>query len=155
MSLINEVKEYILPLLEQKEIDLYEIGFVQEQGMRILRVMITKRRGHVDLDVCSEVSELISAKLDEIDGSESEYYLEVCSAGAERELRTLEEAKQAAGQYVFLKLRNPYSGMNEVLGDLISVEDEKITVAYRVKTAKKNVTLQWDQIALIRLAVKV
>lgn len=154
MSLINELTEYATPLLAAQNIDLYDIGFINENGMRILRVMITKREGGIDLDTCSEVSEMISSKLDELDGNESEYYLEVCSAGAERKLRNREEIMNAVGSHIYVKLINPVAGIDDLTGDLSAVEEDEIVVSYRVKTAKKTIRIKLDQIALIRLAVK-
>ena len=154
MSLISELTEYVTPVLAKQNIDLYDIGFVNESGMRILRVMITKREGSIDLDTCSEVSEMISSKLDELDANESEYYLEVCSAGAERKLRSREEIINAIGSHIYVKLINPQAGIDELTGDLSAVEDDEVVVSYRVKTAKKTIRIKLDQISLIRLAVK-
>ena len=47
--------------------------------------------GSMDLDTCAEVSEKLSALLDAEEGFKEPYTLEVCSPGAEREIRDLKE----------------------------------------------------------------
>ena len=123
--------------------------------MQILQVSIMRKDGMMDIDGCVEMSQRISELLDEKDVIASEYYLEVCSPGAERELRTLEEIKHSVGEYVYIKLKDVAAGgIFEVNGTLLEVKDDQIMVAYMDKTRKKELTVGFDNVALIRLAVK-
>ena len=49
----------------------------------------------VDIDTCVEVTDLVSAKLDEIDPINQEYYLEISSPGLERPLKTFEAVQKS------------------------------------------------------------
>ena len=140
---------------QNHEANLYDLKFVNENGMKILRVMITKNTGSVDLDTCADVSEEISSVLDGMEINDSEYYLEVCSAGAERELRSDDEILAAVNDYVFIKLRVSVNKHDEYKGDLLSFDGNVLTVAYMDKAVKRKVEINKDDIAMIRLAVRI
>ena len=110
--------------------------------------------GHLDMDTCVAVSEAISQRLDEADIITHEYYLEVSSPGAEKPLKTLEKVQESVGEYVYIRFKNPTQGMDEVQGTILSVEGEMIELQYMVKNIKKRCTIQYQDIALIRLAVQ-
>lgn len=155
MNLNGALKDGIVVALQNHECKLYDLAFVNEGGMKILRVMITKENGGVDLDTCANVSEEISTLLDQYDEETSEYYLEVCSAGAERQLRSNEEIQDAVGKYVFMKLNKPFKKMDEIKGDLLSFENDTLEVSYMDKAVKRKAEINVNDISLIRLAVRI
>ena len=63
-----------------------------------------RKDGSMDIDTCAAMSEKISEKLDEVDMIASEYFLEVCSPGAERELKDETQIRDALDEYVYVKL---------------------------------------------------
>ena len=67
-----------------------------------------------------------------------EYFLEVCSPGAERELRSDEEIQHAVGEYVYVKLKNPKNGLDEVKGDLTAYENGIVYINYITKAARRK-----------------
>ncbi|WP_233511853.1 hypothetical protein [Absiella sp. AM54-8XD] len=101
------------------------------------------------------MSEKISECLDEADLISAEYFLEVCSPGAERELKDEAQIKAAIGEYVYVKLRNPKAGMDEVKGYLKSMEENEVLIEYMDKAVKRKVSIELDNISLIRLSVKI
>jgi ribosome maturation factor RimP len=115
---------------------------------------VDKPGSTVDLDVCTQCSDAISAMLDEKDWNDGEYMLEVCSPGAERELKTYEQIKNALNSYVYVKLKDPKQGIDQVFGDLIEVEPDHVVVAYKVKGRPKKAEIEMDNISLIMTAVK-
>lgn len=155
MPQIEKIKELVETILKQNDLYLYDISWLQEGKNTTLQIAIMRADGSMNLDDCVSMSEQISQKLDEEDIISSEYFLEVCSAGAERELRTFEEMKNAQNEYVFVKLNNVVSqGLYEIYGILSNVEEQQIEIEYKIKTATKKVKIDIDNIALIRLAVK-
>ena len=88
--------------------------------------------------------------LDEKDWYAKEYMLEVCSPGAERELRTDEEIQRAVGKYVFVKMKDPKQGLDQVIGDLIEATENDVTISYRDKTRTKKITIEKSNIQLIK-----
>ena len=155
MDKISQIRTMIQPVLEQNACSLYYLRWVQDGKMRVLQVSIMHADGSMDIDTCAIVSEGISALLDESDFISHEYFLEVCSPGAERELRTPQEIAAAVGEYVFVKLKDPKAGMDSVKGTMTAYDEDGIVVEYMAKAVKKKITIDPENIALIRLSVKI
>lgn len=155
MDQLTKIKELISPLLEKEGIVLYDVLWQQEGKSRILQIAIMRNDGSMDIDTCAEMSEKISELLDEKDMIASEYFLEVCSPGAERELRNKEQILDAVGKFVYVKLRNPKAGLDEVKGTLTAFEDEVVYIDYMAKAVKKKIQIEMDNISMIRLSVKI
>lgn len=148
------IKSIILPVLENIQIQLYELLWRQEGNTKILQVAVMREDGSMDIDTCAQVSELLSEVLDETDVIKHEYFLEVCSPGAERELRSEEDIAHAVGEYVYIKYCNPKAGKDELYGTLHAVNETSLHLTYMDKVVKKQIDIEKENIALIRLAVK-
>ena len=152
--MLEKVKDLIQPILLQNDVYLDDIEYVKEKNEWYLRIFIEKNNGHLDMDTCVIVSEAISTKLDEVDIIENEYYLEVSSPGAEKPLKTLDKVKEALGEYVYIKVKEPQNGFDEIYGTILNVEDKIIELQYMVKNIKKKCLISYDNVSFIRLAVK-
>ena len=152
--MLKKVTDLIQPILDNHDVYLDDIEYVNEKNEWYLRIFIEKNNGHLDMDTCVLVSEDISLKMDEADIISNEYYLEISSPGAEKPLKTLEKVKQSVGKYVYIQFANPTAGMDEVYGTILNVEDDVIELQYLVKNIKKKCKIQYENIAFIRLAVK-
>lgn len=150
---MDNLEKWLIPVLEENGCTLYELEWLTNQNPPLLRVSIDKEGG-VDLDTCAECSDAIGTLLDEKDWYGKEYMLEVCSPGAERELKTDEQIEKAVGSYVFVKFKDPKQGMDSVLGDLLEANAENITVSYRDKSRTKKLVVDKSNISLIMTAVK-
>ena len=155
MDQIQKLKELITPLVAEDGIELYDVAWHTEGSMRILQVSIMHKDGSMDIDTCAAQSEKISAMLDELDLISSEYFLEVCSPGAERELKSEDQIMDAIGEFVYVKLKNPKAGMDEIKGTLTAFENHTVYLDYMAKAVKKKAEIEMDNIALIRLSVKI
>lgn len=153
MSQISLLKEKIEAEISNQDVLLYDVKWVQEGKMRILQVSIMREDGTMDIDTCAEMSSLIGDMLDREDLISNEYYLEVCSPGAERELRNEEEVLKAVGEYIYIKFKNPKEGMDEIKGYLKEVSDDGYLVEYMDKAVKRKKVIAKDNVALIRLSV--
>ena len=155
MDQISALREWITAIVEQNGMLVYDISWQPMGNMKSLQVSIMKGDGTMDLDSCAMISEQLSAMLDEKDLIKHEYYLEVCSPGAERELRNFEKVKAAVGEYVYVKLKNVMAkGIYEVLGTLEKCEEGMLSMTYMDKASKRKIDIAYDNVALIRLAVK-
>ena len=141
---IAQLKPLILAKVEETGYILYGIEFVKEQKNDILRVYIDSEKDIV-VDDCQIVSQVLSAYLDEIDPIPTEYYLEVSSPGAERELRTDNDILKAKGKYIHLET---FEQMLE--GVLFEVYPESIIIQIK----GKNISVSKIDIQKIRLAIK-
>ena len=137
---------------EELELEFKEVIFVRESGMSILRVIVDKK-GKLTTDDCSDLSMLISDDLDKLDIEIENYYLEVTSPGIERKLE-FSELNEVLGSYVFVKLYRKIQGEKEFYGDLVSYEEDKVTLKINFSGRFKNVEFEKKDIALIRMAIK-
>jgi len=148
----EKLRELFQPVLDEFSVKLYELEYLEKE--RTLQVAIMKQDGTMDLDTCADVSEKLSEILDENDLFSEEYTLEVCSPGAEREIKDLAELDGMAGAYVYVKFREPVKKMNDVTGEIQSVNEGVITLQYRDKAAKRTMEFNKENIAMIRMAVR-
>jgi ribosome maturation factor RimP len=153
-KIISIVKEAILPLVESKDCYLDDIVFEKENNEWYLRIFVDKNEGSLDMDTCVEVTDLVSAKLDEIDPINQEYYLEISSPGLERPLKTFEAVQKSVGEYVYIELKDPKNGLSELYGTILSIEDGVLNMDYMVKNIHKKCAIEYANIKFIRMAVK-
>ncbi len=154
MDQIEKIVECVTPVLAEANVSLYEAKWERQGKNKVLQIAIMLSDGTMDLETCATVSEKISEVLDAADIIEFEYFLEICSPGAERKLRTHDEIVSSTGKHVFVRFKKAVKSMNEVTGDLEKVEGNELTIAYRDKAAVRRVTFNEENIDLIRLAVK-
>ncbi|MEG1475426.1 MAG: ribosome maturation factor RimP [Longicatena sp.] len=155
MDQITKIKELVVPILAKDNLQLYDVSWHNEGNSRILQIAIMHADGTMDIDTCVSVSEKISEILDEKEVIASEYFLEVCSPGAERELRNDVQIQDAIGEYIYVKLKNPKAGVDEIKGTLTAFENNIVYMDYYAKAVKKKAEIEKDNIGLIRLSVKI
>ena len=141
---VNTFKEALSKDIESVGYHLYSLTYKKKDN--ILEVLIDES---LDLDGISRLSELISGFMDKYDEDFDEYLLDVSCAGCERRIRNEDELRRAVGEYMHIKTRE-----FEEDGYLKSFENGKVTVEYMDKTRKKAVTVNYDDIKMIRYAVK-
>jgi ribosome maturation factor RimP len=151
-QVVKTTEELVLPILDDKNLELVDIEYVKEGKNWFLRIYIDKDGG-IDISECGEVSELLSEKLDEVDPIKEAYFLEVSSPGVERPIKTLEDFAKSIGKNVYVKLFEPIEGEKSYEGVLIDFKDDVATIEYKVKTRKKQVEIPFEKIAKARLAV--
>ena len=129
----STVSQMILPYLTQNGFELVDVEYIQEDNHWFLRVFVDKEDG-IDIDDCSSISEYVSAKLDEQDPIPTAYFLEVCSPGAERLLRTPADFTKSIGQYVCVTTTDDLlDGRGEIEGKLLAYSEDQITIEHQNK----------------------
>lgn len=123
--------------------------------MKILQCAIMFEDGTMDLDTCSLISSEISPILDESSLKDMVYYLEVCSPGAERELTSDSDIIRSISKEVRILFHHPVEKALEWTGTLISYKDDSGSIQVQIKSRKKILTFEKDNIAKIHLAVKI
>ena len=146
LKIVNQILD---SYLKEKNLILDNVELVKESGYLILRVSIDKENG-IDIDELASVNEYLSERIDKYDIDMPEYMLEVCSPGAEKLLKSISEVKANVGKYVHVEIINMiYEGVLE------SVNENKITLKINAKGRFKKVVLDYEDIKIIRLAVKI
>ena len=146
---LDVVKDILNPFIEEHNLKFISSELVKEDGNLILRVIIDSPNGSIDIDTLAQANEYLSDRIDEYDKDLPEYFLEVSSPGAERELKSKEDIINSIDKYVHIEIENMiYEGY------LIEVNDQDLVIRINMKGRFKNIKVDLSTIKLIRLAVK-
>ncbi|MCE3037223.1 ribosome maturation factor RimP [Helicobacter sp. faydin-H20] len=143
----QELENKIERMIESLGYVLYDIAFLKENDSHILRISITNKENKITLDMCQEVSEVLSPLLDVEILDEKSYFLEVSSPGVERVLKTSRHFLLSLNQKVQVRLDNK----EEFEAILKDYQDEKVVFeingdikSFDLKALKKVKTiLEW------------
>lgn len=131
----KKTEELVMPILQELNLELYDVEFVKEGEDYYLRVFIDKEGG-IDIDDCVEVSHRMSPLLDEKDFIEEAYVFEVSSPGLGRALKKDKHFEKALGQDVDIKTYKPINGAKEFCGTLEAFDKDSVTIAFDDGTEK-------------------
>lgn len=145
----TEQKVYALaaPLAESLGLVIWDVRFEKEGASWYLRVFIDKDEG-ISIDDCEAMSRPLSDLLDEADPIDQQYFLEVGSAGLERDLVRESHFAASIGAVVRMRLIRPdETGQKEYVGALESFDKEQVRLVLEDDTA---VTAPFANIAHIK-----
>ena len=145
---LTTLKELIASKLEEIGYELYSLSFANNT----LSIVVDKE-GQIDMQMIVEVTNLLNSYLDELNPFEKAYTLDISSLGAEKPLK-IERLGSYINSFVHVHLVNPIKGENIYEGDLVSVNEESITIVYRNKTRSISLDIAKSNISKIRLAIK-
>jgi ribosome maturation factor RimP len=139
------IREKVLKVFEKHQLKLYSITEEKLGPDKILTILIDND------ELTHEILEPIHYEvLDKInDDIPDGYFLELSTVGLERELRNLDEVIQYTPNYVFIE-SDSFIG-NATLDEVV---DSTLHVTTFVKGRKKKLSIPYDSIKFIRLAVK-
>ena len=154
-DIVKIVKPYIEQILKEQNLNLYDLEYVYEDKTWILRVSIEKQDGTMDFETAEVASDLISAKLDEIDPIDHYYILDVGSPGIERPIKTKQDYLNNLNNYISVYLKEKDDNNKDVYtGDLLEVNENNIIMSYKEKTRIKKVSIDFNQIEKAHIAIK-
>lgn len=142
---IKGLKNNLQKDIENLGFHLYDLKFNKNEN--ILSVIIDES---LDLNGIEDLSKKVSKIMDKYDESFNNYILDVCSAGLEKPIKTLEEVKKNIDEYVNIKLDK-----KSIEGVIKKVKDDIITIQYLDKNIKKTIDVNYKKIKKIRKAVKI
>ncbi len=131
------VFELAKPIADENGCDIWDVRFEKEGASWYLRVFID-REGGVNIDHCEAVSRPLSDILDEKDPISQGYFLEVGSAGIERELIRESHFAASLGKLVNIKLYKALDGVKEFTAILSEFDKEKLKLSCPVETGEEN-----------------
>ena len=149
MKIVDRVRSFAEPVVEQNGCQLWDVEYVREGGEWFLRLYIDKEGG-VDIDDCENVSRAVDPVLDEKDPIPESYRFEVCSAGLERQLKRPSDFERFMGEPILLKTYQPKNGTKEFPGVLAGYDNGAVTVDMN----GTPLTFEKTEIALVRLRVE-
>lgn len=118
-----ELEQKIEKVIQSFGFELYDISFLKENKNDIFRISIASNTKRVTLDVCQEISEVLSPLLDVYIRDDKPYFMEVSSPGIERILKTPRHFSLSLNQKVLVRLDNKEE-FEAILKDL---NDDKVT----------------------------
>ncbi len=127
-SVAAEVSELVRPIIESLGLELWDVRYLKEGAVRVLRIYIDSEAG-VTIEDCENVTRAVDAPLDELDPIEESYTLEVSSPGIERELVRDEHFGRFLGAPVMIRLIRPdASGQRDLKGTLTGYDKESVAI---------------------------
>jgi len=141
---LSKLKLELEVLINEIGYDLYDIKYTKKSKNSVLTVFIDKLEG-ITVNDCVLVTEKINPYIDELDPIKEEYFLEVSSAGAEKELRNPAAIKNALGKFVHVETDD-----QKIEGYIDSLNEDEIVLKIKNKVIKIN----YGEVNLIRLAIK-
>lgn len=146
------VKVSLRDVLKENDMYIWDIAYVKEGRDYFLRVYIDNNQSqkYVSIDDCQLVSEVLSTKLDEVDIIDRNYFLEISSAGMDRQLSKPEHFDRCMGKNVDIKLYKAQDGLKEFTAKLSGFDDEIIKVEMEDETER---LFKMKDIAAVRLTV--
>jgi ribosome maturation factor RimP len=127
-NVVSQVEEIVFPITEKFGFELVDIEYIKEGSQWYLRVYIDKDQG-ITIDDCSDVSQILSKKLDETDPIKEAYILEVSSPGLDRPLKTPRDFEKYRGELVEVSLYQGINGTKHFEGKLKGLEDGNIVIS--------------------------
>lgn len=142
MSELKEIlREKLLPLIKEEDLELVELEFTGKPPRSILRVFVDKIGG-VNIEECAHLSRKLSDYLDTEDLIERSYILEVSSPGLDRPLLSLVDFRRKTGENVKVYLKAALEMKTEVRGEIVGVREGEIIL----KVENEVVTIPWERI---------
>lgn len=126
--------------------ELVDAAFEKEGPGMYLRFYLDKQGG-ITLDDCEAFHRKVMPLVEEANYD----FLEVCSPGIDRPLKSLKDALKALGQPVEIKLYKPQDGSKEFAGTLVGADSQ----GYVVDVNGHEVTIPLKAVALAKRAIDV
>ena len=126
-EILSAVTSLAEPIAADLSLELWDVQFKKEGSSHFLRVMLDKEGG-VTIDDCEALSRRLSDVLDESDPIDIPYYLEVSSAGLDRELYRPSDFERFLGEKVEVRLYRPQDGEKVWIGVLKGYDNGAVTL---------------------------
>ena len=145
-ELENQILNILEPVANAQGLLIEKLEYSKKGRDYYLTIYVEKEDEITTLDDVCQVSELISAKLDEVDLIQDNYILDVSTSGAEKPITDFTKFDNYIGKYMYVKFKNGYQ--------LEKVENEELIISYKEKTRTKIINVQISNISKANLAVK-
>ena len=144
----KRTEEYMLPIVEKRGFELYDVEFVKEGNDYYLRAYIEKPGG-ITINDCVDVSREMNEILDKEDYIKEAYIFEVSSPGLDRPLKKDKDFERNLGKQVDIKTYKAFDKQKEFTGVLSAYDKDSITVTFE----DGDFTFLRKDISLIRLTI--
>ncbi len=144
----KKTSDFVLPILEKKGFELYDVEYVKEGSDYYLRIFIDKEGG-ITINDCVDVTREMNEILDREDYIKEPFIFEVSSPGLDRPLKKDKDFDRNIGKQVELKTYKPFDKQKEFTGILKSCDENSVTITFE----DGDFTFLKKDLSLIRLAI--
>ena len=144
----KKTADFVLPILDAKGFELYDVEYVKEGNDYYLRIYIDKEGG-ITINDCVEVTREMNEILDREDYIKDPFIFEVSSPGLDRPLKKDKDFERNIGKQVELKTFKPFDKQKEFIGVLKSFDKDSVTIEFE----DGDFTFLKKDLSLIRLAI--
>lgn len=148
--MIDQLKKIIKPIVKINDLDLVDIEYIKEGQNWILRIFVENEQSELTIDQLSNLSRLISQKLDEVDPIEKKYFLEVSSPGLERPLKKVKDYERFRGESIKISTYRKIKGTKVFIGKLVGIDKNQV-VTINLKDTDKKIEIDYSDIAKANL----
>jgi ribosome maturation factor RimP len=130
-ALADRVRELVVPVAEELEVDLVDVEVKGQKGSRVVRLIADALdpAAGLDVDLIARLSRRAGDRLDEVDVVPGTYTLEVSSPGATRPLRRARDFARNVGREVEVLRLEELGDPRTVRGEVSEVDDEAVVLA--------------------------
>lgn len=125
---MDKIEESLKEMIEAEGLRFYDTQVAKEGEQTIYRVLIKRESGHVSIDDCVKITNIISPFLDVEEPLSGNYNLEVSSPGIDRKLEKLRHYQLSVGEDIEVTTADK----TKYIGKLTDVNEESITIQDRV-----------------------
>ena len=123
MRTVDRVEKLASAIIEPDGYEVVDVEFKKEGSRKVLRVYVDRLDGSITLDEISDITRLISDRLDEEDFIEEEYLLELSSPGITRIIKKEKDFIRFSGRKVDVRLFRALEGRKKFTAVLKGYED--------------------------------
>ncbi len=151
LSLVEEVKKLLAPILAGLGLELFEIEERKRGRNWLLRIFLTRPDGAVTLDDCQAVSRELDLKMEVENLFPEGAVLEVSSVGLDRPLKKQKDFNHFLGGDVKVKTTRLLDNQKIFLGRITACDADGVTLT--LKKGGGMVTIPYAIIAKARLEI--
>lgn len=141
-KLTENVEKIVAVQADLLGLELEYVERVKEGTDNILRIVVSKKEGNIEIDDCATLSRNIDEDIENIVKIEGEYILEVSSSGIERQIKNTKLFIKYIGEKVSVKLFNKQDSKKEYIGILKKADEENILLELEegnIEIDRKNI----------------
>lgn len=154
-EIIEKVRTVIEPVLDEQDYMLWAIEYEQMDGDMVLRALVDRKSGSINMDDLVHLTEIIGELVDTIqpDPFPDSYMLDVSSPGAERQLTKLRDYEWALQQRIVLTLKQQSANEDDLIGELVEIQDDGLLIRHTIKNKNILTPVAWTEIKGAKLAL--
>ena len=126
---LNQIRDLALNYLKQEGLELVDISLHYEGRNPVLKILVDRPQGGINIEECAFINEEISAILEPDDLLQERYILEVSSPGLDRPLKTKKDFLRCLNRRARFFLSQPVNAKVEIEGLIRGVTDNAVQVA--------------------------